>query len=261
MIHLGCAARASSIVKNKGTVRQNLVSGDELKIDRFTAEQRVWMAHRSILFARGIDPASWAERQAQLLAWPEARACFAELSKKKCTPEVLAAILAIYRHSALLERIWTFLAGNPRKRQKVSNTLEKAALMIEDVFHDVMAAEDDNARAQYADMGRIPLSQLTSELRFYCGFLGMTESISSESETHTFREFLRYLLVGYIKRATDRFHDREVSALLAELDDAQNYNERAQSMWRSRNYKRLDAHHSKLADFVATMGIVIARRT
>jgi hypothetical protein len=248
-------------VKNRRTVLRNPVSGDELTLDKFAAEQSLWIAHKSILLARGIDPAPWAERQAQKLAWPEARACFSELSQKKCTSEVLAAILAIYRHSALLERIWTFLAGNPRKRQKVSHALEKAALMIEDVFRDVMAAEDDNSRAQYADMGRIPLSQLTSELRFYRGFLGMTESISSETETHTLREFLTYLLVGYIKRATGRFHDREVSALLAELDDAQNYNERAQSMWRSRNYKRLDTHHSKLADFVAAMGIVIARRT
>jgi hypothetical protein len=248
-------------MKNKGRVRGNPVSSDELKLDKLAAVQNVWLAHRSILLARGIDPAHWAERQAQKLAWPEASACFGELSQKKCTPEVLAAILAIYRHSALLERIWTFLAGDPRKRQKVAKTLEKAALMIEDVFHDVMAAEDDNLRAQYAGMGRIPLTRLTSELQFYCGFLGMTESISSETETHTLREFLTYLLVGYIKRATGRFHDREVSSLLAELDDAQNYNERAQSMWRSRNYKRLDAHHSKLADFVAARGIVIARRT
>jgi hypothetical protein len=75
------------------------------KVDKFAAEQSVWIAHRTILLVRGIDPAQWAERQAQKLAWPEARACFAELSQKECTPEVLAAILAIYRHSALLERI------------------------------------------------------------------------------------------------------------------------------------------------------------
>ena len=166
MIHLGYATKASSIVKNKGPIRQNPVSAVELRLDRFSVVQRVWLAHRSILLARGIDPASWAQRQAHMLVWPEARACFTELSQKECTPEVLAAILAIYRHSPLLERIWTFLAGNPRKRQKVSDALEKAALMIEDVFRDVMAAEDDNARAHYADMGRIPLSRLTSELRF-----------------------------------------------------------------------------------------------
>jgi len=248
-------------MQNRRKIRRDLTSANKLHPDKLAVAQNFWIANRNILLARRIDPARWAQRQVRKLAWPEARACFIELSKKKCTPEVLAAILALYRHSALFQRIWTFLVGDPRKRQRVSNALEKAALMIEDVFQDVLAAEDDDVRAQYVDRGRIPLSRLTSELRFYCGFLGMAESISSETETHSLREFLKYLLVGYIKRATGRFHDREVSALLAELDDAPNFNERAQSMWRSRNYKRLDAHHWKVADFVADMAIVIARRT
>jgi|HubBroStandDraft_6_1064221.scaffolds.fasta_scaffold116848_2 hypothetical protein len=52
-------------------------------VDKFAAEQSLWIAHRSILLTRGIDPAQWAEQQSEKLAWPEAPRCFAELSQKK----------------------------------------------------------------------------------------------------------------------------------------------------------------------------------
>jgi len=248
-------------MQDRRKIRRDLTRANKLDPDKFAVARNFWIANRNIFLARGIDPARWAQQQVQTFAWPEARACFIELSQKECTPEVLAAILALYRHSPLFERIWASLVGDPRKRQRVAKALEKAALRIEDVFRDVLAAEDDHVRAQYVDMGRIPLSRLTSELRFYSWLMGMAGHISSETETRSLREFLKYLLVGYIKRATGRFHDREVSALLAELDNAPNFNERAQSMWRSRNYKRLDAHHWKVADFVADMALVIVRRT
>jgi hypothetical protein len=225
-----------------------------------SAEQGVWDLHRKFLLARGIDPRKWAEKQASKFESLDARTGLIGLVNNRCTPEVLAAIFALHRYSHLLERIWNEMVGNPNKRQRVSRAVEKAASMIEDVFRDVIAGEDDSMRAHYADVGRIPLSRILSELRFYHGFLNLAKGLRTDTETRSLQEFAKYLLSGYIKRASGRFHDREVSALLAELIGPPLFDEVAQRMWRLRNYKRLEKHFSKVADFLFAMGVVINRR-
>ena len=229
--------------------------------DEYSAEQSVWDMHRKLLLARGIDPRDWAAKRANKLESLDARTSFVELVNNGCTPEVLAGIFAFFQYSPLLERIWNEMVGNPNKRQSVSRAVEKAASMIEDVFRDFIAAEDESMRAHYADIGRIPLSRILSELRFYHGFLNLSKGLATDTETRSLQEFAKYLLSGYIKRASGRFHDREVSASLAELVGPPFYDEVAQRMWRLRNYKRLEKHFSKVTDFLFAMGVVINRRT
>ncbi len=237
---------------------------DRSELGKFEAGQALWDAHRKILLKRGVDLdkafAEWAERQGQKLASPGARTDFAELCRHGCTPQVLAAIIALFRFAPRVERLWAEMIGHPRKRQKVTRALEKAASMLEEVFGEFIAAEDESQRETFADLGRIPLSRLVSEVRFYIRFLNLAEGLAADTETRSIREVTNYLLASYVKRATGRFRDRNVSALLGELAGSVDYNEVAQRMWRTRNYQRLEKHFSKLTDFLFTMGVVIAHQ-
>ena len=60
---------------------------------------------------------------------------------------------------------------------------------------------------------------------------------------------------------TGRFHDGNVSGLLAEVFGPVDSNEVAQRMWRSRNYARLEKQFSKLTDFAVATSVVIGNRT
>jgi len=146
-------------------------------------------------------------------------------------------------------------------QEKAIRTLEKTAATLEEVFREFLAAEeDDSVRAALAGMGRLPLSRLVSELRFYGGFLNLAKGLAADTETRSIKEVTKYLLAGYVKRATGQFRDRNVSALLGELVGPADYDEVAQRMWRARNYRRLEKHFSKLTDLLFAMGVVIARQ-
>src|SRR5713226_5366126 len=116
---------------------------DRPKLDKLEAELALWDAHREIWRARGVDldkvAAEWAARQAQKLASPGAQTDFAELCRRGCTPQVLAAIIALFRLSPHVERIWAEMVGRPDKRQKVIRTLEKTAATLEGVFGEFIA--------------------------------------------------------------------------------------------------------------------------
>ena len=109
-------------------------------------------------------------------------------------------------------------------------------------------------------MGRIPFSRVASELRFYVRFLNLAQSLRKDTESHSLEEVSKYLLASYVKRMTGRLHDRNVSGLIGEMAGPSDYNEVAQRMWRLRNYRRLEKHHSKLGDFLVAMSVVISHR-
>jgi hypothetical protein len=234
------------------------------ELDRVEAAQALWDAHRKVLRASGIDldkaSAEWAAKEAQKLASPGARSDFAELRRHGCIPQVLAAIIVLFRFSPRAERLWAEMVGRPDKREKVTRALGKAAAILEDVFGELIDAEDESQRAALANIGRIPLSRLVSELRFYVSYLNLAEWLAADTESHSLREVTRYLLASYVKRVTGRFCDRNVSALLGEVVGPSDYTEVAQRMWRARNYKRLEKHFSKLSDILVKMGLVIAHR-
>jgi hypothetical protein len=237
---------------------------DRPKLDKLEAEKALWDAHRQIWRARGVDldkvSAEWAAGQAQKLASPGAQTDFAELCRHGCAPQVLAATIALFRFSPHVERLWAEMVGRPDKRQKAIRTLEKTAATLDEVLGEFIAAEDDSVRAALAGMGRLPLSRLISELRFYGRFLNLAKGLAADTETRSIKEVTKYLLTGYVKRATGQFRDRNVSALLGELVGPADYDEVAQRMWRARNYRRLEKHFSKLTDLLFAMGVVIARQ-
>ena len=135
--------------------------------------------------------------------------------------------------------------------------LENAAATLENVFRGFMTVEDENDRAEFAKIGRIPPSRMVSELRLYGRLINLAKLLAVDTEAHSLEEVSRYILSSYVNRATGRPHDKNVSGLIAEISNSTDYNEVAYRMWRNRNYERLEKHFSWIVDLLLAM--VIAR--
>ena len=239
-----------------------MTKADKPGIEELAAELTFWNTYRESRQAAGINVeqafAAWAEEQEQRLTSPGAREDFAELRKDGCLPLVLAAMVALLRHSPRLETVWEMMVGSAENRRKATRGLEKAAATLEEAFGALIAIEDEAQRAAFANIGRIPFSRMLSELHFYIRFINLAESLRKDTGSHSLGEVSKYLLSSYVKRMTGRFRDRNVSGLLGEVTGPVDYNEVAQRMWRNRNYKRLEKHFSWMTDFLVAMSVVIA---
>ncbi len=234
---------------------------DKPKIEELQDERRLWNTFREIHLAKGVhvdqEFAAWAAYQAKRLTSPGAREDFAELCQRGCTPQILAAILALMRNSPGLEIFWKTAIGPPPKRQKATRTLERAVAMLEEIFGGFIAMGDQEA-ATFTKMGRIPLSRVVFELRFYIRLINLAESLRQDTGSHSLGEVSKYLLSSYVKRLTSSFRDRNVSGLVGEVVGSVDYNEVAHRMWRSRNYRRLEKHYSWMTDLLFAASVVIA---
>ena len=230
------------------------------KIDELQAERILWNAVRESRLTIDVDQdlREWAADQAKRLASPGAREDFAELCQDGCTPQVLAVIVTLTRNSPGLEIFWKAVMGPAPRRQKTTRTLEKAAATLEEIFRGFIAVADEET---FTRMGRIPLTCLVSELRFYIRLTNFAQSIRKTTGSHSLAEVSKYLLSSYARRMTGNFHDRNVSGLVAELTASVEYVEVAHRMWRSRNFRRLDTHYSWMTDILMAASVVITSPT
>jgi hypothetical protein len=161
------------------------------KIEELQDERILLNIFRETRLAKGINVdrefAEWAADQAKRITSPGARGDFAELCQGGCTPQVLAAIVALMRNSPGLEIFWEIVFGPPPKSQKATRTLEKAAATLEEIFGEFLAMADQDAAA-FTKMGRIPLSRVVSELRFYIRFINLAESVRKDTQSHSLAE-------------------------------------------------------------------------
>jgi len=169
-------------------------------------------------------------------------------------PPVLASLVGLIRLSPRIENSWKAFFGASERRKKTIEALEKAAAALEEAFGDVISVEDETQRSDFARVGCLPPSRLVAQTRLYVSLLNMTEAWAEIAELHSLEEFTKYLFVGYIKRATGRFRDRNASALIGEIFELPAYDEVALRMWRSRNYERVDKHVSWIPDLLLDMG-------
>ena len=233
----------------------------------YASEQQLWHRCAARLSAHGLDlrqlSAQWAERQKLKLTTFEARDGFDRLCQHGCVPQVLAAIVALVRHGPDIKTAWTHFMGDAETRRKTIRSLEKTAQVLEGIWGGFIETEDESEllRKPFELLDHLSPSQLVSELRFHVQFLNFAELIAKGSETRSLGELFRYLLTSYVKQATGKFHDSETSGLLADIVGPLDYNEVAQRMWRLRNYKRLDTHHSDLTEKALGMAAVINRPT
>jgi hypothetical protein len=144
--------------------------------------------------------------------------------------------------------------------------LEKAAEALEEAFGNLHCPEDarkdleNEWKKAASSLGVVTPSRLISVLRTYIRAINLAEKLAADLETRSILELSKYLLASYVKRATGRFHDKNVSGILAAVVGPSEHNDVAQRMWRHRNYSRIDKHLSSVTQGLLAMGIVIAGR-
>ena len=238
---------------------------DKPKPEPANSLQELWNACRQMMARDGIDlGAVWWKlivEQTQWILSSEARRDFEELCEAGCVPLVLASIIGLIRHAPRLKTLWKVMLLHTKERMKMAAVLEEAAAVLEALFREVIAAEDENQKGDYAAIGHLQPSRLVSELRFWATIIKIDLKFADELQVYSLAEFTKYLLVGYVRRATGTFCDRNVSGLTGAIVDSPDHNEVAQRMWRYRNYNRLEKHLSSLPDLLLDMGNEITSLT
>jgi hypothetical protein len=232
---------------------------------KLEAIENLWKSYSTIYQNRGIDLArlitDWTTGEVEKLPIPGARLDFWELCDLGCRTELLVAIIALVRLGPEVEKFWKWVVGGPYQREKLKRDLERAARTLDQMFDELTTDESEQLKAALARTGQMSPGHLAEQLRMYAGFATFAEYLSEQTSARSFEEGPRYLLVAYVKNATGNFHDRQISSLFGSATGSPEYGEEAQRMWRLRNYSRLDASLSTLADLVTAVSVVLSSNT
>jgi hypothetical protein len=255
---------------------------------KLAAVRNLWEVNRSIFARRGFDiadrSAKWADRQRLSLDEYGPRKSFDDLCKKGCKSLPLAFLVAIIQPLRSFEKSWKEITGTPRQREQKIRAIERAAFAMEDL-HDSFARVfiegttgestdedeltqlrqelvqpfDKDAVAFAMNAGVPDPASMIYALKLYASVLSMLESAQEESGAASSDMLVKYLLSAYVYRATGRFYDKEVSALIGAALDP-NYDETAHRVWRNRNgnYQRIDEKLSGIVDFLRDLGDISA---
>jgi hypothetical protein len=82
---------------------------------------------------------------------------------------------------------------------------------------------------------------LISNLKHYANMLTWADKLEEAFGSNSFVELAKFAFAGLVKRVTNKYHDREVSALTGAALQKFAYDETAHRIWRIRNYSRLEA--------------------
>jgi hypothetical protein len=204
--------------------------------------------------------AAWAEGQKQKLDSPWARKDFDELCNSGCIPSVLGSIIALIRYAPQINELWCQTLGNVEANLKLMLLLETTATALES-FYAPGSTPGTQKIIDVAPPGQLSPFGLVAAIRDQREMLLTLEGLAAKFDVNPFPEIARYLLAGYVLRATDTFHDRNVSGILGAVVGPADYTEVAQRMWRYRNYERLEQHLSVLADMLHCLGLAVSNRT
>jgi hypothetical protein len=224
----------------------------------FIAERKLWDVYHKGYLSKGWDIRlslrEWINEQKQLLASPGARQDFKELVEAGCAEIVLAGILLAMRSTPKLQRLWSDHGGSPDKRQQFREKLQGAC----DALESVIGTEDSLHEDEFAAIGRISPGRLVLELRLLSELSVLPELLAGSLRVYSLQELCRFVLVGYVRRATGNWRDRNCSALIGVAESAPEYGEVNQRMWRNRNFKvRITDGLETFSSFLFAMGKAI----
>jgi hypothetical protein len=231
------------------------------KRDPNQALRRLWEVNVDIVKKRGIDlPAvvvAGAESVRVALMEPGARTDFDQLCERGCFAPVLALLVWFMRFSPNIRELWSEMMGKRERRQRAIRTFQKAADTIDDIFADLVKAENE-ITSQFTTAGFASPAKVTESLRFYCRVLDFSKEVASRAKIRSSEEMAKFLLTSYVSKATGKPCDRNVSGIVAEILGPTDHNEVAQRMWRHRNSKRLKENLTWITDLLHAGGVVVA---
>jgi hypothetical protein len=227
--------------------------------------RQLFEGYAEVFSTRGYDlgkiASQWAKLEAAKLLSPGAADDLSELSDNGCVPQIICGLLALLRWSPKAEQMWERVYSRPDIRSKAQRSLEKSAAVIEELFNFTISLEDKFIEAKFAAFGHLPPSRLAAELKAYGRFLAFLNRYPRDAQLRSFADFARFLLTDYVKAATGRFRDRNVSGLVSTIIGSDDYHEVAQRMWRHRNYARIKKRYPRLSELLVTIGQELQTRT
>lgn len=233
------------------------------EVDQFDEEAAAWDVFAEIWEARGVNlnkaVKNWAAREIAALKAPGAQTDVRELCDEGCSPAILSCIQAAMRFSPELPSFWSHIAGPVNERRKVARALERIAKTFEDSFQ-IAISGDMKLPQRLTSQGIASPKMVVASLRFYSKILNIEQTLTSTGETRSGLEVTKYLLVGYVAKATGHYRDRNTASIIGEILGRSDYDEVAVRMWRHRNFDRLDGNFAGIVSFLYAMGVVIDDR-
>jgi hypothetical protein len=192
-------------------------------------------------------------------------------------------VMAIIQPLESFEKNWREFTGTTRAREQKIRTIKKAAselenlvgtianVLVQDSRSSMNSDSRESLREEIINPGDNVLISLMnagvrhpattiSDLRLYASVLDMIQSFENETNVTSSDMLVKYLMSAYVFRATGRFHDEEVSALIGNALGII-YDETAHRMWRKRNYERIDKTLTGIADMLTEFGVVATSAT
>lgn len=255
--------------------------------EKYAALRNLWDLYCSMRAQKGLDIANlwaqWAKEKRDSLRDFAAETCFDDLCRAGCKALPLAVAVALMQPLHSFEKKWREITGSARQREQTIRTIEKAVTSLGELLGtlaDAVVADWrgsidtdllEKCRNEIIDPTKLlvpwPVSAVPhpattiNALRVYASALRMFDSIAEDAGIGSSDMFSKYLVSAYVYRATNSFHDANVSALIGVGLHIDSYDETAHRMWRHRNFERIDQHLSGLIEMLVGFGVVSDSQT
>jgi hypothetical protein len=154
--------------------------------------------------------------------------------------ETLGVAAFILAFAPIIDRTLRSTLGSTNIRKRQYKALHKAINVLQELSSLYETASFGNPKEYFKDTG-IPLPETVIQgLRNYAELLFVRERVLGALDAHSGEEIAKFTLAGTVRRLTGKYHDRDVSAIIAAVKDDPNYDENAHRVWRIRTYPRLD---------------------
>jgi hypothetical protein len=235
----------------------------ESQVTKFQATQNFWNLIVKLLQKRDVDVSArfqtWISACRNELRQTGAEYDLETLRKAGCSPLILCCCFWAFKFFPAFNADWHKIMGDRRQREHHIRELNSTADLIESLFK-IAKVDPEREKKLWPDENLTLPSKMVADLRMYAMLIGAFDNLSRETNVRTPLDLPRFLLVEYVHLRTERWHDREVSALLQAGDPNGNHDENSQKMWRTRNYEKLHKHYGPFADLLNVLAEIISRQ-
>jgi hypothetical protein len=245
-------------------VSESLNSGNRTSAKGFPGLEETYFAFQEVLREKGVDLTAvareWALQIRQTLKTDEAERDFDALCNQGCHPVSLAVSIFAGEFYPIVVSSFRAAFGISKQRVRYSRKLRQAA----DILRRTVFSETLREGLWLKFKGRHeslpePPSAMIRDLEFYAKLFDFVELASRNAGIKSGHDLPRFIVTGYVHLATNRWHDREVSALFRG-SDTEPYDETAHRVWRSRNFRRINQYYCILPELLLEVGKVSSAR-
>jgi hypothetical protein len=192
-----------------------------------------------ILNAAGVRPhpafTQAAEERLQMLEPFQTRPDYQRLEQEGVQKETMMIALTVINIAPEFDRMFRTSLYKRSRQRFVKQLL--APIPVLKKLDGVMG--DTIKKFPGTTIGRADL--LVSNLQHFANIMSWADDLKELLGSNSFLGLAKYAFAGLVKRVTNKYHDREVSALTGAALLKSDYDETTHRVWRIQNYPRLEA--------------------